>query len=254
MLIFDIETGPLSDEQLQRFAAKFDPPPHPGEFDESSVKYGNTKDPAKRAEKLEQCSAEHAAAITNHAATVEAARATHWANVVEKAALSPVTGQVLAIGCHSITKKSTSIIEGDETDILSAWWSTYDKMRKSNRHMVGHNIYGFDLPFLVRRSMILRVDVPSSVYTIQGRYVNWDKLFIDTRLHWLLGQTWGDCESSLDLVARALDCGEKPEDVGGGDFARLYRGSPEDRAKAVAYLVNDLSMTAKVAERLGLAV
>lgn len=221
MLVFDIETGSLPEDQLKAMC-----PP----FDEADVKCGNLKDPEKIAAKI-------AEALVNH-----------LKDFIDRAALSAATGQVLAIGCYSPDSKTMRIIEGDEPDILSAWWSVASKMIKSDREMVGHNIFNFDLPFLVRRSRILKVDVPKAIYTISGRWVNWHKLFIDTRMLWQMGDA--QCESSLDHVSRAFGCGGKPDDVTGADFARLYRGTVKERAKAIEYLENDLKMTAGVVDRL----
>ncbi len=50
---FDIETGPLPREVLDSLIDPFPPFEPPGPFDPAMVKYGNTKDEAKKAEKLE---------------------------------------------------------------------------------------------------------------------------------------------------------------------------------------------------------
>lgn len=49
-------------------------------------------------------------------------------------------------------------------------------------------------------------------------------------------------------MAKSLGVGSKPEGVSGADFARLWE---EDRAKAKAYLINDLEMTRGCAAKLG---
>lgn len=250
MLIFDIETGPLPEETLLQFADEFVPPPHPGEFDASAVKVGNLKDAAKIQQKIDDARAAHACAVAEHDANCITAQLAWRQSLIEKAALSPITGCVLAIGFRA-TETGKAAIEdgkGDEAEVLNSFWRQYLKSRNTNRKMVGCNIASFDLPFLVRRSWILGVDVPASAI-VQRRY--FDQLFVDLRDVWLLGQRWTDCPSSLDLMARALGCGCKPADVGGGDFARLWNGTHEEKQQAVAYLLNDLDMTAQVAERLG---
>ncbi len=118
--------------------------------------------------------------------------------------------------------------------------------------LVGANIIQFDLPFLIHRSWILGVDIPSTVCQF-GKWGNFDPLFIDIREWWQLGQRNG-CESSLDVMARALGCGCKTEGIDGGNFARLWFGTPEERQQATGYLLNDLQLTADVATRLGVAV
>lgn len=254
MLIWDIETGPLDLETVQKFAPKFTPPPHPGEFDAAAVKLGNTKDPEKIKQKIDEARAEHRRLVDGYAVAAKHAEADHLAAALDRAPLSPVTGQILAIGCWSATTGKTAVIgEADgmtEPEILGKFWSLYRTMREQNRRMVGVNIFGFDLPFAVRRSWILGVDIPATVR--EGRY--WDRTFLDLRDEWLLGQRWGDCESSLDHMARALGVGAKADAEGcdGATFHKLWNSrDKQSRATALNYLRNDLEMTRKVAERLG---
>lgn len=253
-LIFDIETGPLPDEQLKAFLPPFVPPKHPGEFDPASVKIGNLKDEAKIAAKVEEARAAHAQALADYTITVLQAETDHWLDFVSKAALSPVTGRILAIGYHSTEKQKTAIdghdgLDESETRIIQAFWTQYVKSRKSNRKMVGCNILDFDLPFICRRSLILNVEIPATAF--DGRF--FDPLFVDVRKLWLFGQHSSSCSSSLDYIAKALGVGQKTEGITGGDFARLWFGDSDERAKAKAYLTNDLSMTTNVSLRLGAA-
>lgn len=254
MLIFDIETGPLDLETIKKFAPAFQPPPHPGEFDPAAVKLGNLKDEARIKAKIDEARAAHQAAVAGYDVQVRHAEAEHVASALDRAPLSPVTGQVLAIGCWSATTKNTVVIGEQngmtEEEILAKFWGLYRSMREQKRPMVGVNIFGFDLPFLVRRSWILGVEIPPTVR--DGRY--WDRLFVDLRDEWLLGQRWGDCESSLDHMARALGVGAKSDAAGcdGATFHKLWlSGDAAQRATARNYLINDLEMTRRVAERLG---
>lgn len=254
MLIFDIESGPLDLETVLKFSPKFEPPAHPGEFDPTAVKLGNLKDEAKILAKVDEARTAHEAAVNGHEAAISTGKIDHEAKCLDRAPLSPTTGQVLAIGCWSATTGKTVIIgeqEGmAEAEILAKWWGLYDTMRSQQRKIVGVNIFGFDLPFLVRRSWILGVDVPATVR--DGRY--WSRLFVDLRDEWLLGQRWGDCESSLDHMARALGVGSKADAEGcdGAMFHKLWlSGDAAKRATARNYLVNDLELTRRVAERLG---
>lgn len=247
MLIFDIETGPLPDDILASHFT-FDAPPHPGEFDPASVKYGQLKDEAKRAAKLEECQKAHAAAIENYESNVAAARDNAWQSLKNSAALSAFTGQVLAIGIRR-GDKAGIFAEPTESETLAKFWKKYLACRSEQTKLVGCNIFEFDLPFLIRRSWMLGVDIPKAVCDF-GKWGNFDPLFVDIRQRWQLGQRNG-CESSLDAMARALNCGCKTEGIGGGDFARLWLGTPEEKQQAVNYLLNDLKLTADVATKLG---
>lgn len=241
-LVFDIETGARPWEEIEPFYCQ---PPHPGEFDESLVRYGNTKDPAKRREKLEEAREKHAAMVAKWLSGNEEARA----ECLGKAALSPLTGRVLAIGyLNGVCGLRLDHIDnavGGEHGLLSRFWECYGANRHQGR-LVGHNIYGFDLPFLVRRSWLLGVDVPGDVLR-DGRY--WAKTFVDTMAAWGCG-VYGE-RVSLDSLASYFGAPGKLDGVTGADFARLYYGEPEDRAKSLDYLEADLRATWAVANRMG---
>lgn len=246
-LVFDVETGPLADDVLAEMFT-FEPPPHPGEFDPASVSYGNLKDESKRAAKLKEKQDEHITAVERYPTTLAEARKAAWSEFVGKAALDASTGQVLAIGMGR-DGKSAIIAEPTEAESLAKFWKKYQQCRKEQTRMVGANIFGFDLPFMIRRSWVLSVDIPTSVCQF-GKWGNYDPIFVDIREWWQLGQR-NNCESSLDHMARTLGVGAKTEGIGGADFARLWFGSPEEKQQAVGYLLNDLKLTANVASRLG---
>ncbi|MBI1178476.1 hypothetical protein GC207_13660 [bacterium] len=213
-IIFDIETGPLSDAELAAAMPSFDP---------SAVKTGNIKDPDKIAAKI-------AEAETNH-----------QREFTEKAALDAMTGRVLAIGLlHLFNGEFVVLDNGDEAELLREFWVRCEhEMGRLNR-MVGFNTHLFDLPFLVRRSWRHRVALPWNLR--RGRY--WSDQLIDLREAWQLGDR--QAKGSLDAVARHLDVGAKNGE--GRDFAMLWQ---TDRDQAIAYLRNDLQMTAGVAKALG---
>jgi hypothetical protein len=252
MIVFDFETGPLPLDYLRSICPPFEAPAHPGVFDPSTVAYGNTKDEAKRAVKLAECQAKHAAAVASYDRDVEVARANHFDSFVEKAALDPTTGQVLAIGYLSLKPDGQRTVVADdaqddnngspEHELIMAFWRQYTKCHKAGRKMVGLNILGFDLPFLVRRSWMLGIDVPQTVRN--GRY--FDPIFVDIRDVWLCGQRWGECESSLNAISRALGVGEK--NGNGAHFAELLK---TDREAAMSYLRCDLELTVECATRMG---
>jgi predicted PolB exonuclease-like 3'-5' exonuclease len=244
VLVFDCETGPLPEDQLRLLMPEFDASKvkHPGEFDPSTVKYGNTKDEAKRTAILEEAKKKHADAVAGYDAAVAEARQQHERDFIDKAALSATTGRLVAIGLYRPDNKQSSIIDcADEAKVLAAFWQKYRQCRESGCHLVGFNIFGFDLPFLMQRSWIHQIDVPATLIN-NNRY--FDQIFVDLMQTWACGR-YG-CYSSLDMVARALGIGGKNGD--GAEFAKLWE---TDRNAAVAYLTNDLTMTAGIAARMG---
>lgn len=244
MIVVDIETGPIPDELLLTRVEEFQPPPHPGEFDQSTVKTGNLRDQAKILEKIQAARDAHNAAVKRYESEVAAARAAWWSDVKSRAALSPLTGRVLAVGYHSTDSKNTILdIDDDEAGMLGRFWGQYTKAKAAGRKIVGHNLLSFDVPFLMRRAWMLGYDVPAGVLD-RGKWLD-SNTFVDTMQLWGCG---GREPVKLDVLARAFDVGRKPDGVDGGMFAELLKTDP---GKAREYLANDLQMTAKVAERMG---
>lgn len=254
MLAFDIETGPLGDEALKAIYTPLEDSDIEGlvtgDFDPNSVKLGNLKDATKIAEKIEQARAAHESAKANSAAIIAQAKADHWSAFVARAPLSPITGQILVIGYHASDKGVTLVDEGNgsETTLIVNFWGQYQKCRDSGRKMVGHNIVGFDIPFIVRRSWFLDIPVPATVFD-KGKWLD-DRTFADTMSLWGCGNR-GD-SVKLDVLARAFGVGAKTEGVTGGQFWQLYRGNEVERAKAIEYAANDVEITARVAKRMGI--
>ena len=218
---WDIETGALPDEKLKKLYKE-----------KTADEFAADCDKRWKPETI--------------AAKYEEYKISGWAEFKDRAALSAVTGQIVAIGLKS--EKGTKILAGDESDIIKAFWSLYEKATAARRRMIGHNITGFDLPFLVRRSFILGITSPGGLLE-RGRY--WSETFTDTMTVWGCGNSQD--RISLHNLSTAMGGNGKPDDCTGATFALLYRsGNPEDKAKAEKYLINDLDMTWTVAERMGL--
>lgn len=159
----------------------------------------------------------------------------------------PVTGHILAIGYHNTESGGTLIVMEDdintEAAMLKGFWKQYLKCFNKSQKMIGHNVVGFDFPFIMGRSWILGVDVPPQVF--DGRYL--DRTTIaDTMLHWTCGQHGKF--PKLDTICKAMGVKGKMEGMDGKDFGRVFR---EDREKAEAYLLDDVMAVVAVAQRQG---
>lgn len=156
---------------------------------------------------------------------------------LEQAPLEAVRGEVLAIGM--IIDDEPEIIHGMlEADILSLF-----RLRAaecSDRIIVGHNLLGFDLPFLCRRMWRHSIDPPKQWLDCSPYRA---KFAFDTMLAWSCGNR--EQRISLDLLAWHFGLGRK--NGTGAAFAKLYE---TDRESALAYLRNDLELTEKVYLRM----
>lgn len=218
-LTFDIETGPAPEAELKAFEPEFEPPK-------------NLKDPEKIA------------------AAIAEKRAAWYAD----AALSPITGRVLAIGYQSeiderVCIEHVGMHEVDEETVIGCF---FDRVRGlgmgANGKLVGFNIHDFDLPFLCRRALALGLRLPAGFMPTGGSRFYWPPWIVDLRAIWGFGQH--QPAGSLGVVCRFLGLGEKSGK--GADFARLFNGSDEERRTALAYLDNDVRLTALLASRLGI--
>jgi DNA polymerase elongation subunit (family B) len=204
VIVFDIETGPRPVAEIESLMPEFEAP-------------ANYKDPVKIAE------------------VIDAKRAA-W---IEKAALSPLTGRVIAIGALIDGIYSSQVVEpfAEERDLIAHFWSLLGK----NTLLVGFNSNRFDLPFLFRRSWALGITPPPR---FSGRGFGGS---LDLMEAWQMGDR--NEFVSLDTVAKFLGCGAKTGS--GAHFAELMKF---DVALALRYLENDVMLTARVATRLGFDV
>lgn len=255
IIAFDIESAALPLETLKSILPPWNPDsvgPHPGEFKLESVKLGRMTDEAKIAATIAAAEQKHMAAIVDYHARKDNGEANYWAEILDKAALSPITGQVCAIGYQGQkTQIHTAVDAVTEEHLLTQFWKVYKSARSANKKMVGFNIKAFDVPFLARRSWMLGVEVPKTIMT-PTMYL--DSLFIDLREVWGCGYRGTDRPGfgTLDTIAKALGLQGKPDDCSGANFATmLWSDDPADREKAIRYLEGDLRIVVEVSERLG---
>jgi len=221
-LIIDIETGALPEPILRGLCPAFNP---------DEVKLGNTKDPEKVAAKVAE------------------AEANHFTDFSAKAALDARYGQVLAFGFMGFTAETFSVGEQilHEAPITEAQVVEFgleliaDTL--TTKYVVGFNIKAFDLPFLIRRAWHHGIKVPKGIFTTWKGRVQWHDNFIDLRDVWQLGDRMA--HGNLDSITKHLCAGMKSGS--GANFASLFAS---DREAALAYLKNDLEITANVASRM----
>jgi hypothetical protein len=157
-------------------------------------------------------------------------------------ALSALTGKTLAIGVLCQTGSYTLLDAENETVLLRDFWRLLELEAFAGRGAaVGFNIFGFDLPFLVRRSWRLGIRPPSSLR--EGRY--WNRCFIDLLEHWALSQKQG---ATLWQLGRFFNI--TPHDAPERNFARLWR---TNRNEAESRLRQDVELTMRLARLMHIA-
>ncbi len=205
---FDIETGPLPRADVEEYLPEFEKPK-------------NYKDAEK---------------IAEHIAKKEA----EW---FKKAALAATTGKVLAIG-YCTSESDVVILDGDESTIITAFWNAVTYHGAFLQKLIGFNSNSFDIPFLVRRSWKLGVQVPTTLFRLAHGRVYLNEKCLDLLDYWSFGT-----RDSIKLknMAKFLGVGEKSGS--GADFADTYE---TDKNAAIDYLKNDVLLTLRCAKALQL--
>lgn len=206
--IIDIETAGLPIEQIDHLAPTFTAP-------------SNYKDADKIAASI-------------------AEQRMEW---FKRAALSPLTGKIVAIG-YKVPNGQQVLHVANEIELLEEFWNDYEKHAEKQGQMIGHNILGFDIPFIIRRSWANKIRVPATVQN--GRYLN-ERRFIDTMTAFQCGNRTEKFHS-LDTVAKFMGFAGKTEAIG-AQFAEILATDPK---RALAYLAADLQAVESIAERMGL--
>lgn len=237
----DIETSP----DIDRAALMFEPLP---DFDPKAVKYGNTKDPGKRAMLLEEKRDGH------H----EEARA-HAENFVKKAALSPATGRIISIGWRHAGEDAGDIITAysaeDEADLISEFVARVSDKNFAFQLVNWSGTNGkknFDANFVYRRAMALN-----------QKPQFFRKCFHDAASEFMQFEEYN---GFLKLTAAAKELGiEVPNcaPVAGENYHRFITGTAtaeeamgldekQQEAAAEKYLTADVDLLWEIVTRMGM--
>lgn len=213
---FDIETMPNVD--------MIDKMPTP------EIKYGNTKDPAKRA-------------VMDEAAKCKQ---------IDKMGLDPLTARVIcyaAVGMIGGEVKEHSDIMCELTDEaeIAVLQSIFAMLGADDARIITWNGINFDLPMVYKRAMILGVD-PGNFGA--PPLTAWTKRYSTDR-HYDLMQIWGDWKSSeftkLETVSRIM-LGAGKDEIDFADFPELMK-TEEGRACIDSYCVTDTRRTWELFEK-----
>jgi len=213
-IIFDIETGPLPSHELSRMMPE-------GGFQPRA----NLRDPEKIAEDIIK--------------KEEDFRKT--------AALSPSTGQVIAIGVRALGKNTIfhqgEINKENEGKVLSDFFEYFRK--NGSQNWIGWSSNQFDWPFLRKRAWVHGLQFPVGVFDgVNGaKWLNYNRNILDAQCAWDAGTS---NKTKLDTACKTV--GLTGKSGHGANFYKLYNTNQDD---AIAYLENDLEITDQLWEIIG---
>ena len=207
-LYIDIETEPRED------ASDYMP---------TSWPMGNLKDPEK----------------------IKAATKEKEAEWLSKAALKALTGRVLVVG-YAQDDDKPDVIEGDEGHVIRIAMDMIQKQLAKGTKVLGYNIAGFDMPFLIQRAWANGISVPKTIWGLwRDRFQLHDGI-VDLMAVVMAGNR-EFAGYSLGNVSKWFGLGSKTGD--GARFGELYR---QDKEAALAYVKQDIELTRALAYRVGL--
>jgi DNA polymerase elongation subunit (family B) len=210
ILTFDIETLPTQDEAvIKQIAATIKPP--------GSIKKKESID-AWMDENFDQA----------------------LKDSVLKTSFDGMYGRVACIAwsCEEGVVNSTLESHSEEECIRSF----YESIEQNITKFCGHNLAGFDLPFLKHRSIILGIK-PPSILLMAMNAKPWSDWFADTMLMWSSDKSK---MVSMDALCRAFGI------PGSGDFngsmvAETWLVDPQ---KVIDYCVDDVRRTVEIYKRM----
>jgi DNA polymerase elongation subunit (family B) len=175
--------------------------------------------------------------------------------VYNRAGIWAEFGKIICISAGFIHKKDDknvfrvkSFYGDDEKDILIDFIENLKKFVSRNKKetlLCAHNGKEFDFPYLARRILINKIDLPK-LFDVGGKKP-WEVPFLDTMELWRFGDYKN--YTSLDLIANVFDIPSPKGDIDGSDIADVYY-IQKDLERIAMYCEKDVLTLARVYLRL----
>ncbi len=146
---------------------------------------------------------------------------------------------------EEIAFKVSSFAGNDEVQLLLQFKALIEKYPAEQLILCAHNGKEFDFPFICRRMLIHRIEIPKALQ-ITGKKP-WELLHQDTMDLW----KFGDYKSytSLDLLAAVFDIPGSKNEMSGDQVTKVYY-EENDLAKISRYCREDVVVLAQLYLRL----
>ena len=213
-IVFDLESiGATDPAIIERIGANIRPP-------------GNYK----KAESIEKWIAEEKPAAVEEA--------------LLKTAFDGTYGKIVCIGFAVDDKPPHTFCGDDEKYIITSFYQAVQDARQTPHCgplvMVGHNLVGFDLKFLWKRSVILGIRPPM---VIPFKAKPWDATVYDTLVEWDK-----DNRTSLDNICAVLGIPSPKGELDGSKVWEYFKAGRYD--EIATYCAGDVNATREVYRRM----
>jgi 3'-5' exonuclease len=170
-------------------------------------------------------------------------------DVYERAGIYSEFGKIICISAGMIRDRDPfsfrlkSFFGDDERSILSDFSAMLSKFTKSNREalLCAHNGKEFDYPYIARRMIINRVQIPELLDNSGKK--PWEIKLLDTMDMWKFGDYKN--YTSLELLTSILGIASPKDDIDGSMVAGIYYGE-KDIDRIVRYCEKDVLAVAQV--------
>ena len=135
---------------------------------------------------------------------------------------------------------------GKEKDLLLEFKELLDKYFNGRRHLLcAHNGKEFDFPFIARRMLIHKIELPSKLNLFGKK--PWEIPHLDTLELWKLGDY--KHYTSLKLMTNVLGIPSPKDDIDGSEIYRVFY-KEKDLQRIIAYCQKDTLAVAQILLRL----
>ena len=132
------------------------------------------------------------------------------------------------------------MLSGDEKEMLAKFW----QVAAGVQQFIGHNIWGFDLPFIYQRSTILKVKTRTDISF--ARYRNTP--IYDTMCEWALWDFSELKRHKLDTLAKVMGLPTSKDLMDGSEVWQYFQ---DGRIKEICdYCMKDVVLVRQVYQRM----
>jgi predicted PolB exonuclease-like 3'-5' exonuclease len=164
-------------------------------------------------------------------------RPTTFEEYHRRTALSGNFGRILCIG-YAVNHESAEVLIGDESAQLRQFW----QLAADFDQFIGHHILEFDLPFIIKRSIVHRVKPTKELSFSRHQSVP----IFDTKKEW---DSWSNTPAtSLDTLAKLFGFQTSKQGI---DGSQVYDFWQAGRFQEIYdYCKRDVELTRKIYHRL----